>query len=142
MDGECHSNPLPDRSPCHLAGQSLPNPADLPAGHRIECYAEVCVTGQCVIDTSLQDGNPCDDGETTCTRRGACRTGECVVSQEARGYGETCQPRTADGIHALLGDLNARLGITAVVVTHNERLAASLPRRLHLTAGRLERENP
>ena len=29
-------------------------------------------------------------------------------------------------------DLNARLGITAVVVTHNERLAEALPRRLRL----------
>ena len=41
-------------------------------------------------------------------------------------------------VNALLADLNARLGITAVVVTHNERLAASLPRRLRLSAGRLE----
>jgi lipoprotein-releasing system ATP-binding protein len=47
-------------------------------------------------------------------------------------------PQTAEGIHALLGELNQRLGITAVVVTHNERLAQSLPRRLRLRAGRLE----
>jgi lipoprotein-releasing system ATP-binding protein len=47
-------------------------------------------------------------------------------------------PQTADGIHALLAELNARLGITMVVVTHNERLAQSLPRRLRLRAGRLE----
>jgi lipoprotein-releasing system ATP-binding protein len=47
-------------------------------------------------------------------------------------------PQTAEGIHALLAELNERLGITAVVVTHNERLAQSLPRRLRLRAGRLE----
>ena len=46
-------------------------------------------------------------------------------------------PGTADGIHALLAELNARLGITAVVVTHNERLASALPRRLRLDAGQL-----
>jgi len=46
-------------------------------------------------------------------------------------------PQTADGIHALLVDLNRSLGITAVVVTHNERLAQALPRRLRLLAGRL-----
>jgi len=46
-------------------------------------------------------------------------------------------PQTADGIHALLVDLNRSLGITAVVVTHNERLAQALPRRLRLVAGRL-----
>jgi lipoprotein-releasing system ATP-binding protein len=36
-----------------------------------------------------------------------------------------------------LVDLNARTGITAVVVTHNERLAGALPRRLRLLGGRL-----
>jgi lipoprotein-releasing system ATP-binding protein len=46
-------------------------------------------------------------------------------------------PQTAEGIHALLADLNARMGITAVVVTHNERLAQALPRRLRLVDGRL-----
>jgi len=46
-------------------------------------------------------------------------------------------PQTADGIHALLKDLNGSLGITGVVVTHNEQLAASLPRRVRLAAGRL-----
>jgi NADH-quinone oxidoreductase subunit A len=37
----------------------------------------------------------------------------------------------------LLQDLNARLGITMVIVTHNEQLAETLPRRLRLSAGRL-----
>jgi lipoprotein-releasing system ATP-binding protein len=46
-------------------------------------------------------------------------------------------PQTAEGIHALLVDLNRSLGITAVVVTHNERLAQALPRRLRLVEGRL-----
>jgi lipoprotein-releasing system ATP-binding protein len=46
-------------------------------------------------------------------------------------------PQTAEGIHALLLDLNRSLGITAVVVTHNERLAQALPRRLRLAGGRL-----
>jgi lipoprotein-releasing system ATP-binding protein len=44
-------------------------------------------------------------------------------------------PQTAEGIHQLLVDLNRRLGITAVVVTHNERLATALPRRVRLAAG-------
>jgi lipoprotein-releasing system ATP-binding protein len=46
-------------------------------------------------------------------------------------------PATGDGIHQVLRDLNARLGIAAVVVTHNEKLAASLPRRLRLVEGRV-----
>ncbi|MCM2334822.1 MAG: ABC transporter ATP-binding protein [Anaeromyxobacteraceae bacterium] len=71
--------------------------------------------------------------------RALCLKPRLLLADEPTG---NLDPRTAEGIHALLGDLNARLGITAVVVTHNERLAESLPRRLHLTAGRLERENP
>jgi lipoprotein-releasing system ATP-binding protein len=46
-------------------------------------------------------------------------------------------PQTAAGIHELLRELNRDLGITGVVVTHNETLAASLGRRVRLAAGRL-----
>lgn len=44
-------------------------------------------------------------------------------------------PATGEGIHALLREVNRDLGVTAVVVTHNEALARSLPRRLRLHAG-------
>jgi lipoprotein-releasing system ATP-binding protein len=66
--------------------------------------------------------------------RALCLRPRLLLADEPTG---NLDPSTADGIHALLLDLNARLGITAVVVTHNERLAAALPRRLHLSAGRL-----
>jgi lipoprotein-releasing system ATP-binding protein len=46
-------------------------------------------------------------------------------------------PQTADGIHDLLRELNRGLGITGVIVTHNEGLAISLPRRVRLAAGRV-----
>jgi lipoprotein-releasing system ATP-binding protein len=46
-------------------------------------------------------------------------------------------PATAEGIHGLLKDLNRDLGITEIVVTHNEGLASSLPRRVRLAAGRI-----
>jgi lipoprotein-releasing system ATP-binding protein len=66
--------------------------------------------------------------------RALCLRPRLLLADEPTG---NLDPRTADGIHALLNDLNQRLGITAVVVTHNERLAESLPRRLRLEAGRL-----
>jgi len=66
--------------------------------------------------------------------RALCLEPRLLLADEPTG---NLDPATADGIHRLLGDLNTRLGITAVVVTHNEKLAASLPRRLHLTQGRL-----
>jgi lipoprotein-releasing system ATP-binding protein len=46
-------------------------------------------------------------------------------------------PQTAAGIHALLREINRELGVTGVVVTHNEALAESLGRRVRLVAGRL-----
>ena len=42
---------------------------------------------------------------------------------------------TGEGIHQLLVDLNRRLGIAAIVVTHNPRLAERMPRRLRLAEG-------
>jgi lipoprotein-releasing system ATP-binding protein len=46
-------------------------------------------------------------------------------------------PATGEGIHALLREVNKDLGVTAVVVTHNEALAKSLPRRLRLKDGQV-----
>jgi lipoprotein-releasing system ATP-binding protein len=46
-------------------------------------------------------------------------------------------PATGEGIHQLLREVNKDLGITAVVVTHNETLARSMPRRLRLAQGRV-----
>lgn len=66
--------------------------------------------------------------------RALCLRPRLLLADEPTG---NLDPQTADGIHALLADLNARMGITAVVVTHNERLAAALPRRLRLVQGRL-----
>jgi lipoprotein-releasing system ATP-binding protein len=68
--------------------------------------------------------------------RALCLQPRLLLADEPTG---NLDPQTADGIHALLADLNARLGITAVVVTHNERLAQSLPRRVRLAAGLLVR---
>ncbi|GAC1541769.1 MAG: ABC transporter ATP-binding protein [Myxococcales bacterium] len=42
---------------------------------------------------------------------------------------------TGEGIHQLLLELNQRLGIAAIVVTHNVRLAERMPRRLRLHEG-------
>ncbi|WP_224370869.1 ABC transporter ATP-binding protein [Hyalangium versicolor] len=46
-------------------------------------------------------------------------------------------PATGEGIHQLLRDVNRDLGITSVVVTHNETLARSMPRRLRLAGGQV-----
>lgn len=46
-------------------------------------------------------------------------------------------PATGEGIHQLIREMNKDLGITAVVVTHNEVLAQSMPRRLSLSQGKI-----
>ena len=50
--------------------------------------------------------------------------------------------QTGEGIHELLFDLNRRLGMTTVIVTHNPRLAAMLNRSLHLRDGRIFEDQP
>ncbi|GEJ58741.1 ABC transporter ATP-binding protein [Anaeromyxobacter diazotrophicus] len=66
--------------------------------------------------------------------RALCLKPRLLLADEPTG---NLDPATAEGIHRLLADLNARLGITMVIVTHNEQLADALPRRLRLSAGRI-----
>ncbi len=66
--------------------------------------------------------------------RALCLSPRLLLADEPTG---NLDPQTAEGIHQLLIELNAHTGITAVVVTHNERLAGALPRRLRLLGGRL-----
>lgn len=104
IQGECHVNLMPDGTGCDLAGQAVPADADLPDGHRPECYAEVCIAGVCVVDTSLQNGQWCNDSETVCTAAGTCQDGLCVESDLARGYGETCVPAGDNSIVDMAGN--------------------------------------
>jgi lipoprotein-releasing system ATP-binding protein len=46
--------------------------------------------------------------------------------------------KTSEGVHSVLADLQQRKGLTLVVVTHNERLAAAMGRTVRLVDGRLE----
>lgn len=46
-------------------------------------------------------------------------------------------PKTADSVYELMCELNRRRGLAALVVTHNEELAARLDRRLYLHEGKL-----
>ena len=74
------------------------------------------------------------EGQRVALARALCLEPRLLLADEPTG---NLDPGTAEGIHRLLSDLNARLGITAVVVTHNEKLASALPRRLRLDRGRL-----
>jgi lipoprotein-releasing system ATP-binding protein len=46
--------------------------------------------------------------------------------------------KTSDGVHTVLADLQKKKGLTLVVVTHNERLAAAMGRTIRLVDGKLE----
>jgi lipoprotein-releasing system ATP-binding protein len=58
-----------------------------------------------------------------------------ILADEPTG---NLDPGTAEEVHRLLMDLNREHGITLVIVTHNERLAALADRVLQLRNGRLD----
>jgi lipoprotein-releasing system ATP-binding protein len=60
-----------------------------------------------------------------------------VLADEPTG---NLDPAMADEVHQLLIDLNARQGITLVIVTHNRQLAELADRTLILRDGRLDDE--
>ena len=49
---------------------------------------------------------------------------------------------TAEGIHALLDDMNRELDLTIVLVTHRSELAQRLPRQLKMHEGQLSAVDP
>jgi lipoprotein-releasing system ATP-binding protein len=67
--------------------------------------------------------------------RAVVRRPSVVLADEPTG---NLDPHTGDEVEQLLLDLNREAGITCVVVTHNDRLAAAMDRTLRLVAGRLE----
>jgi lipoprotein-releasing system ATP-binding protein len=60
---------------------------------------------------------------------------ELLLADEPTG---NLDMKTSDGVHAVLADLQQKKGLTLVVVTHNERLAAAMGRTVRLIDGRLE----
>ncbi len=46
--------------------------------------------------------------------------------------------KTSQGVHAVLAELQQKKGLTLVIVTHNEQLAAAMGRTVRLIDGRLE----
>ena len=66
--------------------------------------------------------------------RALVQSPQIVLADEPTG---NLDQETGDRLHALLRRLNQEKGITVVVVTHNERLAAACDRILRLESGRL-----
>jgi len=60
---------------------------------------------------------------------------ELLLADEPTG---NLDMKTSEGVHALLDELQQKKGLTLVVVTHNERLAAAMGRVVRLVDGRLE----
>ncbi len=58
-----------------------------------------------------------------------------ILADEPSG---NLDPATADSVHDLLVELNRERGVTMVIVTHNEALAARMHRILRLQQGKLQ----
>jgi lipoprotein-releasing system ATP-binding protein len=61
---------------------------------------------------------------------------ELLLADEPTG---NLDMKTSDGIHAMLTELQKKKGLTLVIVTHNERLAAAMGTTIHLLDGRVEK---
>jgi len=61
---------------------------------------------------------------------------ELLLADEPTG---NLDMKTSDGIHAMLTELQIKKGLTLVIVTHNERLAAAMGTTIHLFDGRVEK---
>ena len=61
---------------------------------------------------------------------------ELLLADEPTG---NLDMKTSDGIHAMLTDIQTKRGLTLVIVTHNERLAAAMGTTIHLVDGRVEK---
>lgn len=60
---------------------------------------------------------------------------EILLADEPTG---NLDMKTSEGVHVVLAELQQNKGLTLVVVTHNERLAADMGRVIRLADGRLE----
>lgn len=60
---------------------------------------------------------------------------ELLLADEPTG---NLDMKTSAGVHTLLCELRAKKGLTLVVVTHNEHLAAAMDKTVHLVDGRIE----
>lgn len=61
---------------------------------------------------------------------------ELLLADEPTG---NLDMKTSDGIHAMLAELQIKRGLTLVIVTHNERLAAAMGTTIHLLDGKLDK---
>ena len=62
---------------------------------------------------------------------------EVLLADEPTG---NLDPKTGHQIHEIILDLNRELGISALIVTHNEELAHELPRCVRMAEGRVVEE--
>jgi lipoprotein-releasing system ATP-binding protein len=46
--------------------------------------------------------------------------------------------KTSDEVHDLLSEIHRSRGVTLMIVTHNERLAAGMDRTIRMVDGRIE----
>ncbi len=102
------------------------------AGHRAESLLdELGLAGRAHHRPGALSGG---EQQRVAVARALVQSPQILLADEPTG---NLDQETGDRLHALLRRLNQEKGITIVVVTHNERLAAACDRTLRLESGRL-----
>lgn len=124
--------------PEFTALENVAMPALIQRGDRAKTYAEARKLLELVGLGARVDHRPGElsggEAQRVALARALVLQPAILLADEPTG---NLDPATGEGIHQLLRDVNRELGITAVVVTHNETLARSMPRRLRLAGGQV-----
>jgi len=67
--------------------------------------------------------------------RALALTPDLLLADEPTG---NLDMKTSEGVHALLHEMQLKRGLTLIIVTHNEQLAAAMGRTIRLVDGQLE----
>lgn len=107
----------------------------VPRAERRRCVGEMLdMLGLTGMERRVPGGLSGGEQQRVALARALVMEPRLLLADEPTGNLDT---RTGNAIHELVVELNRERGMTMLVVTHNEDLAARMPRRLHMVDGRI-----
>ena len=99
-------------------------------GRRVAAAASASAIGSIIVPGMLSGG----EQQRVAVSRALVMQPSLLLADEPTG---DLDEATADALHELLRDMHREFGLTAIIATHNPRLAAQCDRTLRLEGGRL-----